>query len=129
MDYWLSEEAKAAFGDSFYWIVNCQASGKGMLSLGAASGVSAADIPFGPKKLSVQHQFDGPGELGAIFSLEGVATNWRLTEAGTVDITEFNQEHIVGTFTLEYEDALATADGRDPVNITVSGEFDYENPN
>ena len=62
-------------------------------------------------------------------SLEGTDTTWGASAPGTVSITAFDQHHIAGTFTIPVADLLADVSGTSKGNATVTGDFDYPNPN
>ncbi len=130
IDYWSIDDNPVTDG-AFSWTVNCPGPGMSALSLVAAKGVNEAEIPFGPKSLVVRANVDdAKGELQQLFSLEGNEdVVWELETPGTVEITMFDDEHIAGTFELEYHNGLASLVDQPDQHITVRGDFDYDNPN
>lgn len=128
MGYWLGEDNPLA-EDAMYWIVNCIGPGTSALNLLAVDDVTEADIPFGPKTLTVRAGLEGDGELTQLLVLDGDDAVWELESPGVVDVTDFDDEHIAGTFELRYRDQLADVTGDPERHITVTGSFDYANPN
>jgi hypothetical protein len=132
-DYWLSAEQKQSFGDPFYFVVNCQGVG-GFLGFLAGTAAEQATIPYGPMDYTLQ-----PGSvmgatdqvLGVMVTIDGSDTSYGVSAPGTLSITKFDDTGIAGTFSFTATDLLAGAGGDTAParTITVTGQFDFANPN
>ena len=69
------------------------------------------------------------GPIGTMITLEGTETNWMLSADGELVITEFDNTHIAGHFTLPITDALATMNGASKGDAVMTGSFNFANPN
>ena len=119
--------------DETFFILNCTGDGGNSLSFGpmvdvgipmqpASYVIEPASNVFGTNensKVSILVSFGGPAG----------ATNWGPSEAGELVITEFDQNHIAGSFRLPITDLLARFGGTSLGNAVITGEFDYQNPN
>jgi len=93
-----------------------------------------AKIPMEPATYTISMDSSvlsntGEGTMVSVVTLAGSETNWTLSADGQLVITEFDEQHIAGTFTLPMTDALATLTGTSAGDVVVSGEFNYANLN
>lgn len=132
-DYWLSAEQKQAYGDAFYFVVNCQGI-LGFLGFLAGTAAEQATIPYGPKDyvLSAADAADaGDQPIGVAVTIDGSDAGYGLSQPGTLSITRFDADGIAGTFSFTATDLLAgVSGGTTPArSITVTGSFAFDNPN
>lgn len=132
-DYWLSADQKQSYGDAFYFVVNCQGMG-GFLGFLAGTTAEQATIPYGPMDYTLAAA-DAAGTsdqpIGVAITIDGSDAGYGLAQPGTLSITRFDAEGIAGTFSFTATDLLAgVSGGTTPArSITVTGSFDFENPN
>lgn len=132
-DYWLSADQKQSYGDAFYFVVNCQGVG-GFLGFLAGATAEQATIPYGPMDYTLSAA-DAAGvsdqPIGVAITIDGSDAGYGLTQPGTLSITRFDADGIAGTFSFTATDLLAgVTGGATPArSITVTGSFDFENPN
>lgn len=117
--------------DEGYFILNCQGEGENYVGF---MPVGEAQIPMEPATYTIEPADNafGVGEGGlmtTLLGLDGTDTNWGPSQAGTLTITEFDADHIAGTFTLTVTDVLAEMSGTSKGNAVITGEFEYTNPN
>lgn len=135
-DYWLTPEQKEFFGEGFYFILNCDGTGEGgSISFFANTEATAEDIPFGPATYTLSPAENALGSnttdpITVLFTLEDSETNWGVSEPGVLEITAFDDDHIAGRFEFTATDVLADLSGGESEGtVTVTGSFDYRNPN
>lgn len=142
VEYWLSpadDEAMtsvAATSEPFFFLLSCTGPDGTSVDITTGATGSATTIPFAPAVYAVNPtdpSFGGGGSatdaLAVLVSLPATGTNWGLSEPGTVEITRFDDERISGTFTFRVTDVLALEnDTPSKGNATVTGEFDFANP-
>jgi hypothetical protein len=128
VQYWLSEQALATVpADTFFFIVNCN-SEAGLVTFAAGDAATTDTLPLAPAR------YELPSRASAMTDtvlIAGVTVNeddqalWSLDEGGVLDITAFDESHIAGTFTFSATDVF----GQEDDGVTVTGSFDYANPN
>jgi hypothetical protein len=128
-DYWLTPDQKQAYGDAFYFVVNCQGA-NGFLGFLAGATAEQATIPYGPQDYTLAAADPtavGDQPIGVAVTIDGSDASYGLTQPGTLSITRFDESGIAGTFSFTATDLLAgdTAPAR---SITVTGSFDFDNP-
>lgn len=118
--------------DETYFILNCPGDGENSLSFTA--NLDSA-IPMQPATYTIPAATNalGTAETGMISILlryDGPAgeTNWGPSADGQLVITEFDANHIKGTFTVPITDVLAKLNGSSMGNAVITGEFSYTNP-
>jgi hypothetical protein len=67
--------------------------------------------------------------MTTLLGLDGTDTNWGPSAQGQLVITEFDANHIAGTFTIPVTDVLAGMTGSSKGDAVITGEFSYTNPN
>lgn len=117
--------------DESFFILNCD-SGDG--NFVGFVGQNEIPIPMAPATYDIAvgdslFGSNASGPIGVLISLETTDTNWTLSGAGQLVITEFDAEHIAGTFTLPITDAFAEMNGTSKGDAVLSGSFDLRNPN
>jgi len=117
--------------DAGYFILNCQGDGENYVGF---MPVGENEIPMAPGTYTIQpadNAFGASegGQMTTLLGLDGTATNWGPSQPGTLVITEFDDQHIAGTFTLQVTDVLAHLNGSSKGNAVITGEFEYTNPN
>lgn len=117
--------------DETYFVLNCQGDGENSLSFMA--NLDSA-IPMQPATYTIPAATNamGTAETGMIAILlrfDGPAgeTNWGPSADGQLVITEFDSNHIAGTFTVPITDVLAKLSGTSMGNAVITGEFSYSN--
>ena len=129
--YWLSESERefldmTAGEESF--LLNCQ-SDKGTISLYNTSGTTAAQFPQAPKSYVIASGgiLGGgePGQISMLVTLQDTSSIWKVSEAGTFEVTTFTGSKFAGTFQAKVAkvgDDLKTV----VATATVSGTFDFD---
>lgn len=115
--------------DETFFILNCIGEGSDFVGFVTNTGES---IPMAPGTYVLEPSDGGlglssEGTLTPVIGFTNSATNWGIAAASELVITEFDDEHIAGTFTLQVADVLA-ADGAGEGTATVTGEFEFRNP-
>lgn len=133
-DYWLTPAQKEVFGEGFYFIVNCQGEGDDYFGLLAGTTGNADTIPYGPGTYELAPTdaiFGGAGDgpFTIMLAFDGDEGVWGVAEAGTVEITEFDDDNIAGTVTFGAADVLADMAGTPERSAQVTVSFDFDNPN
>jgi hypothetical protein len=130
---WLPESMQdpAYPADETYFIINCIGEGSdyiGFLATGDGPGVpmeaTSYNLPVGTGGLSAGTQ----DAVEVIIGLNGPDTVWDTDMGAVLVITEFDEDHIAGTFTVPVVDGLADMTGVDNGTATLTGEFEFANP-
>ena len=117
--------------DASFFVVNCQGDGEnyvGFMPMGDAM------IPMEPATYTIEagdNVFGASegGQMTTLLGLDGTDTNWGPSAQGQLVITEFDANHIAGTFTIPVTDVLAGMTGSSKGDAVITGEFSYTNPN
>ena len=117
--------------DESFFVINCQDSTDNYVGF---LSQNEAKIPMEPATyvLPMSSSTLGSTDTSPIASLvtfQDSETNWVLMSNGELVITEFDDEHIAGRFTLPVTDAFAEMTGTSEGSAVITGEFDFENPN
>jgi hypothetical protein len=129
IDYWLSDDDRAQIPPEFgfYFILNC-GSDRGLVTFTAGDLANAETIPLAPGTYELPAATSGVGSdtvmSGGISIDESDGPLWGLGEGAVLVITEFDDDHIAGTFDFTAVDVLGGTDGE----LQVTGTFDYRNP-
>ncbi len=133
---WIPPMPDATLGidiDETFFILNC--GGDDDENYVGFMPLNSAAIPMQPATYTIPAATnmigtgDGNG-MSVLITFEGTDTNWGASGEGTLVITEFDDEHIAGTFMVPVTDVLAEMSGEPSEgNAVVSGEFDFANPN
>ena len=117
--------------DETYFVLNCPGDGQNTLSFMA--NLESA-IPMQPATYTIPAATNafGTAETGMVsilLRLDGPAgqTNWGPSADGQLVITEFDSNHIAGTFTVPITDVLAKLNGTSMGDAVITGEFSYSN--
>ncbi|MEQ1702769.1 MAG: hypothetical protein ABMA25_21885 [Ilumatobacteraceae bacterium] len=118
--------------DETFFILNCTGTGNNYVGFGpndlAAIPMTPATYPI----LPADNAFGGTDAahvMDVLLGLDGTDTNWGPSAEGTLVITEFDNEHIAGTFSIPITDVLAHLTGTSKGDALVTGTFYYSNPN
>ena len=118
--------------DDTFFVINC--TGPGASYVGFAPSVGS-HIPYEPATYTLpasDNLFGGsstPSVMEVLMGLDGTDTNWGPSAEGTLVITEFDENHIAGTFTIPIKDVLGHLNEVDKGTAMITGEFNYQNPN
>ena len=119
--------------DETFFILNCVGDGTNSLTLAPMADVA---IPMQPATYVIEPATNAFGtsedsKMSILVTFDGPAgeTNWGPSEAGELVITEFDADHIAGTFRIPITDVLAKLTGTSMGNAVITGEFNYKNPN
>jgi hypothetical protein len=116
--------------DANFFILNCT-SGDDNVSFTASGDFQVPQEPATYALAPSDNIISGASpdnEIGMIISLAGTDTNWGLEAEGTFTITEFDDEHIAGTFELPVKDNLADlASVPSKGSALIKGEFLFTN--
>jgi hypothetical protein len=130
--YWFDDADREVMGEEFVLILNCGDGSGDSLSLVAGPSANEATVPFGPGtyELTSDGAMMGADLIGALLVLEDSATNWAVAaDGGTLTIERFDDDGIVGSFSVTMEDSLAAISGEPSEGtIQVTGSFDFVNP-
>jgi hypothetical protein len=107
-----------------FFLFNCQGPDGELVTLSLSTGATRTDFPFGPGTYAITTGMFGSGEMGPTdFSMifaAGAEDVWAIDGTGSVTISEWNGEHLVGSFTFGALEQFATPARR----VAVSGEFE-----
>ncbi len=132
---WIPAEAAAGSPfatDETFFILNCQSAGANYVGFGP---VAEFPIPMQPASYVIgagDNAFGASesGQISVLITFEGSETNWGPVEDGQFIITEFDENHIAGTFSVTVTDVLADLGGNPSEGTaTITGEFNFTNPN
>lgn len=117
--------------DESFFILNCQGDGENYVGFGP---IGEATVPMQAATYTIEpgDNVFGASESGmmsALIGLDGTNTNWGPSAQGQLVITEFDADHIAGTFSVPVTDVLAQMSGTSAGNAVITGEFSYTNPN
>ena len=117
--------------DEGFFILNCQGDGENYVGF---MPMADGEIPMAPGTYTIEPAGNAfgtseTGQMTTLLGLDGTETNWGPSEPGTLVITEFDADHIAGTFRLTVTDVLAKLNGSSKGNAVITGEFEYSNPN
>ena len=119
--------------DETFFILNCVGDGTNSLTLAPMADVA---IPMQPATYVIEPATNAFGTsedstMSILVTFDGPAgeTNWGPSEAGELVISEFDADHIAGTFRIPITDVLAKLTGTSMGNAVITGEFNYKNPN
>ena len=105
-------------------IFNCN-NDANTLQLSAPDGTTLHDIPYGPGSYPIAlNQTDPGARFTPAFTLEAEDDPiWRLSDdGGTLEIEEWTDNQLTGTFTFEIDDSFSNDN---PRTATVTGTFDF----
>ena len=127
VSYWLSansRELMSLSGEAL--ILNCKGTG-GSVSFTTPAKTSASDFPKAPKNYVIPAGglLGGaePGQISILMNLNDKSI-WKVTEAGSFNVTTFGGDKFAGTFSVKIGrvgDDLKTITG----TAVVSGSFDF----
>lgn len=119
--------------DETFFILNCVGDGSNSLTFAPMADVG---VPMQPTTFVIEPATNALGTsenttMSILITFDGPAgqTNWGPSAAGELVITEFDADHIAGTFRIPITDVLAKLSGTSMGNAMVTGEFNYKNPN
>ena len=122
--------AGISLDDSFF-ILNCQGEGDDYVGF---MPLADTRIPMQPATYTIEAAANAFGAsegglMSTLLGFEGSGTNWGPSARGQLVITEFDANHIAGTFTIPVTDVLAQMTGTSEGDAVITGEFNYSNPN
>ncbi len=117
--------------DESFFILNCQGDGENYVGFGP---IGEATVPMQAATYTIEpgDNVFGASESGmmsVLIGLDGTNTNWGPSAQGQLVITEFDEHHIAGTFSVPVTDVLAQMSGTSAGDAVITGEFEYTNPN
>jgi len=116
--------------DESFFILNCDSNAGNYVGFITNSDVEIPMQPASyPVPVGVTAMGTGSaGPLGTVITLDGTDTNWMLSGDGELVITQFDDHHIAGHFTLPVTDAEAAITGTTKGNAVINGTFEFANP-
>lgn len=118
--------------DDTFFLINCTGNGNNYVGFGPNDGAGIPMTPATYPILPADNAFggtDAPHVMDVLIGLDGTTTNWGPSAEGTLVITEFDNEHIAGTFSFPITDVLARISGTSQGDAMITGSFNYRNPN
>ncbi len=104
------------------FLFNCQGPDQALVSFYLGDTSTRADLAFGPGSYVVAGQSFGtslnPGEFAVIFAPNSTEL-WAIDGQGTINITEWSGEHLVGDFSFNAVEQFSDSPG----SVVVTGTF------
>ena len=130
--HWVPEAMQdPATSPENYFVINCTGEGQdyvGFIGSGEGPGVPMQPATYALPEGSIGISGGAEFPVDVLVGLNGPDTVWETGVGATLTITEFDEDHIAGTFTIPVVDGLADMTGVDNGTATITGEFDLANP-
>jgi|SRR3990170_849049 len=107
-----------------FFLFNCQGPDQALVTLYVSDSTTRADFPVGPGTYPISTGFFGgaearPAEFGVLYSPNSTEV-WSLDGEGTLNITEWNGERLVGNFAFDAVEEFSESPG----SVSVTGAFE-----